>query len=123
MTMEQHVPTLAPSGPASLENHPLVSTHHARSQTALDQIVPNQGQRSIIKAQVSCIALIFAALTLVGAYVLVPLAMAVHNAVNVIVLAWGLAAAVVIELFLLIAFIILKTEGQERGHASSKRLP
>jgi hypothetical protein len=121
--MEQPISVLAPASSGSAESY-LVPTAPVSSLPAtVSRIVPTAQQRAILKAQVSCMALSFAALILVAVYVLVPLAMAVHDAINIVVLAWGVAAAVLIELFLLIAFIILKTEGQERGNGPSNSLP
>lgn len=120
--MEQRVPALAPSGPAPLAGY-LASTPPAPSLTAAGRFVPSARQRSVLKAQISCVALSFAALVLVAAYIMVPLAMAVQFAVNMAVIAWAVAATVLIELFLLIIFIILKTEGRDQEYAPSNGLP
>jgi len=72
---------------------------------------------------VRCLALSLAALILVGAYVLVPLAVAVETVVSAAALAWGVSGAILLEIFLLTAFIVLKTEGQEGGSAARRVVP
>ncbi|MDP9887374.1 hypothetical protein [Pseudarthrobacter enclensis] len=67
---------------------------------------------STLRSMMRCMALILAALTLVAAYVVVPLAVAVESVVSAPVVAWGVSGAVLLEIFLLTAFIVLKTEGQ-----------
>ncbi|MEE9094728.1 hypothetical protein [Pseudarthrobacter phenanthrenivorans] len=78
---------------------------------------------SAVRSMVRCLALSLAALILVAAYVLVPLAVAVETVVSAAALAWGVSGAILLEIFLLTAFIVLKTEGQEGGSAARRVVP
>lgn len=71
---------------------------------------PSLPRLAILKAQLSCAALTFAALVIAAAYIFIPLALAVHSAVHPVLLALVIAAAVLIESALIVTMIILKTE-------------
>lgn len=73
-------------------------------------LAPSARRRAVLRAQVSCAALIFVALVVAAAYILIPLAMAVHVAMHPVLLALVIAAAVLTEVALMVTFIILKTE-------------
>lgn len=119
--MGQRMPHHAPRSLVTPGGH-LVLVPPLAPLKAVGRFVPSARQRPAFSDKMSCIALSFAALLLVAAYVLVPLAMAVHVAMTAAALAWVIAAAVLVELFMLFAFIILKTEGQERGNAPANDL-
>jgi hypothetical protein len=74
-------------------------------------LTPSARWRVLLRAQVSCVALIFAALAIASAYILIPLAMTVHFAVHPVLLAVVIAAAALTELALIVTMVILKTEG------------
>jgi len=108
--MEQSTSILISNSPAVAEGsfHPEI---HTRAPYAVVNLhAPSARQRALLKSQISCVALVFAALILAGAYVLVPLAMAVHFAVHPVLLSVTIAAAVLTELALIVTFIVLKTE-------------
>lgn len=120
--MEEPVPVNAQGGSASAESY-LVSGLPVSFPSTASGLAPTPQQRRVLGAQLSCVALSFAAVILVAAYALVPLALAVHGALKVGVLAWGIAAGVLIGLFFLITFIIIKTEGRKPGNAATIVVP
>lgn len=74
-------------------------------------VIHSARRRAHRLAQVRCAAFMFAALVAVAAYILVPLALALHVAVLSVPVVLVVSAAVLTELALMVAFIILKTEG------------
>lgn len=120
--MEEPVPVNAQSRSASGKGYKDAGLSDS-FPSAASRIAPMGQQRTELKAQLSCVALCFAAFILVAAYVLVPLALAVHSALHVGVLACGIAAGVLIGLFLLVAVIIMKTEGRKSGNAATNVVP
>ena len=108
--MEQSTSVLISNPAAAAEGsfHPETRTRAAYSVVNLRALPARQ--RALLRAQISCAALVFAALPLAGAYILVPLAMAVHFAVHPVLLSVSIAAALLTELGLVVTFIVLKTE-------------
>jgi hypothetical protein len=109
--MEQSTSILinSPHGVADGSFHP--GAHARAPYTVVNLHAPSARRRALLKSQVGCVALVFAALLVTGAYVLIPLAMAVHFAVHPVLLSVVIAAAFLTELALMVTFIVLKTEG------------
>jgi hypothetical protein len=74
-------------------------------------VIHSAKRRALRMAQVRCAAFMFAALVAVAAYIIVPLALALHAAVHPVPVVLVISAAVLAELALVVTFIILKTEG------------
>ncbi|KQR65400.1 hypothetical protein ASF98_09760 [Arthrobacter sp. Leaf337] len=108
--MEQSTSILINNSPLVAEGgfHP--ETHARGHYTVVNLHASSSVQRALLRSQISCVALVFAALLLAGAYILIPLAMAVHFAVHPVLLSVTIAAALLTELALLVTFIVLKTE-------------
>lgn len=108
--MEQSTTILINNPPVVAEGSFHPETHTRAHYTVVNLHAPTARRRALLKSQVSCVALVFAALLLAGAYILIPLAMAVHFAVHPVLLSVAIAAALLTELALIVTFIVLKTE-------------
>ena len=90
----------------------LLAGRHVEPPLLVANLVIRSAQRRALRmAQVRCAAVMFAALMAVAAYIVVPLALALHVAVLSVPVVLVISAAVLTELALVVAFIILKTEG------------
>jgi len=106
--MEQTVAT--PAGRTAQEE--ILPGGHVQPPLVVANLVIHSAQRRALRlAQIRCAAFMFAALVAVAAYILVPLALALHVAVLSVPVVLVVSAAVLTELALMVAFIILKTEG------------
>ncbi|MEY9775414.1 hypothetical protein [Arthrobacter sp. MW3 TE3886] len=111
--MEHSTSVLMSSAQTGVENNFLLETHLHSPLEVVHLLAPMARRRAVLRAQVSCAALLFAALAVAAAYILVPLAMAVHVAMHPVFLSVVIAAAILTEVALMVTFIILKTEGPE----------
>jgi hypothetical protein len=108
--MEQSTSVLINNQPVLAEGSFHPEAHARGHYTVVNLHAPSARQRALLRSQISCVALVFAAHLLAGAYVLIPLAMAVHFAVHPVLLSVAIAAAVLTELALMVTFIVLNTE-------------
>lgn len=108
--MEQSTSILISNSTAVADGafHPETRTRAPYTVVNLDAL--SARRRALLKAQISCVALVFAALLLAGVYILIPLAMAVHFVVHPVLLSVTIAAALLAELALIVTLILLKTE-------------
>ena len=109
--MAHNTSVLINSAQTAAESNFLVETHLHSPLEMVHLLAPSARRRPILRARVSGAALILAALVVASAYILIPLAMAVHVAMHPVLLALAISAAVLIEVALVVTFIILKTEG------------
>ena len=109
--MERASAAVIPAGPA-IEEDVLLAGSHVQSPLLVANLVIHSAERRTLRiAQVRCAAFMFAALVAVAAYIVVPLSLALHVAVLSVPVVLVISAAVLTELALIVAFIILKTEG------------
>lgn len=108
--MEQSTSILVKSAHGIAEGSFHPEAHIRAPYTVVNLHEASRRQRALLKSQISCAALVFAAILICAAYILIPLALAVHFAVHPVLLSVGIAAAFLIELALIVTFIILKTE-------------
>lgn len=109
--MEQSTAVLLNSPQPGAESNFLTATHVHSPLDVAQLLSPSASRRAILRTQVSCGALILAALVVAAAYILIPLAMTVHAAMHPVLLAVVLAAAALAEVALIVTLIILRTEG------------
>ncbi|MET4095244.1 hypothetical protein [Arthrobacter sp. UYCu712] len=109
--MEHSTPVLINTQQRAADRNFLAEANVHPPLAVVNLLAPSVRRRAILGAQVSCVALIFAALVVAAAYILIPLALAVHSAVHPVPLTLVIAAAVLTELALIVTFIVLKTEG------------
>ena len=103
--MEQAV--AIPAGRAVQEE--ILDGGHVQPPLVVANLVIHSAQRRALRlAQIRCAAFMFAALVAVAAYILVPLALALHVAVLSVPVVLVVSAAVLTELALMVAFIIGK---------------
>ncbi|WP_353712954.1 hypothetical protein [Arthrobacter sp. K5] len=74
-------------------------------------VIHSAEQRALRIAKVRCAGFMVVALMAVAAYIIVPLALALHAAVQPVPVVLVISAAILAELVLVVTFIILKTEG------------
>ncbi|MFC7847698.1 hypothetical protein ACFUTU_04395 [Arthrobacter sp. NPDC057388] len=98
-------------GQAINEDLLLTGSHIEPSLVVAGLVIRSAQRRADRAAQVRCAAFMFAALVVVAAYIAVPLALALQVAVLSAPVVLVISAAVLTELALIVAFIILKTEG------------
>ncbi|MFE4543476.1 hypothetical protein [Arthrobacter sp. NPDC056727] len=106
--MEQASAAAVHAGQAIVED----AGSHVRPPLVVANLVIHAARRRALRmAQARCAAFMFAALVTVTAYIVVPLALALHAAVQPVPVVLVISAAVLAELALAVAIIILKTEG------------
>ncbi len=109
--MEHSTTVLMDTPQAVAERNFLAQTNVHPPFAVINLPAPSVRRLAVLRAQVSCAALTFAALVIAAAYIFIPLALAVHSAVHPVLLALVIAVAVLTEIALIVTFIILKTEG------------
>lgn len=109
--MEQASAVAIPAGRAITEEALRAGSHVQPPLVVANLVIRSAQRRALRTAQVRCAAFMFAALVAVAAYILVPLALALHVALLSVPVVLVVSAAVLTELALVVAFIILKTEG------------
>ncbi|MFP3461307.1 hypothetical protein R5O87_10695 [Arthrobacter globiformis] len=118
--MERASAVAVPANQA-IEEQILLTGSHVQPPLVVANLVIHSAERRAHRAtKVRCAAFMLAALVAVAAYILVPLALALHAAVHPVPVVLVISGAVLAELALVVTCIILKTEGNR--HAAAEDL-
>ena len=118
--MERASAVAIPVGQTMQEQVLLTGSHVQPALVVANLVIHSAERRTLRIAQVRCAAFMFAALVAVAAYIIVPLALALHAAVHPVPVVLVVSGAVLAELALVVTCIILKTEGTR--HAAAENL-
>jgi predicted membrane-bound dolichyl-phosphate-mannose-protein mannosyltransferase len=109
--MERATSLRTGSAPTAEDSNHLAESHIQSQFTVLNLVTPRNRRWALVRARLGCAALALAALVMATGYIVVPLALAVHAAVQPVPVSLAIAGLVMAELALAVTFIILKTQG------------